>query len=130
MIDPSEADGLPHGLPRTSGFDGGNVLKLSTPMPYLQSIYLGQITFLDPTEIARIAGASELVSLTSIRVIDAYQGSIWGPRVRKTDVERAAMILSIRHAVSRNHVERVKALVSCEALTERIMGGDRMDYDN
>ncbi|KAL5497952.1 hypothetical protein ACEPAH_2883 [Sanghuangporus vaninii] len=108
------------------------------PMPYLQTIYLGQITFLDPVEIAMIASATELVSLASMRIVDAYQGSIWGPRIRIMDVEKASASLfsmlssgsdagDMQLSIHKACIDRIRKLVSCEALTERIMGGDRMD---
>lgn len=106
----------------------------------LETIYLGQITFLYPSEIAMIACAPELVSLRSIQVVDAYQGSIWGPRVRLVDVEKAATHLYLQAMGSdtetspstteffvKKQIERVRALVRCEGKNERIMGGDRMD---
>ena len=125
-------------------------IEVLTSLTRLSSIYLGQVTFLDPLEITRIACAeAQLPSLTSIRIVDAYRGSIWGPRVRKSDVERAVMTLfsfneednheadgsSITDhreylELSREYLkglDRVRTLVYCEALTERIMGGDRMD---
>ncbi|KAL5514785.1 hypothetical protein ACEPAG_2101 [Sanghuangporus baumii] len=108
------------------------------PMPYLQTIYLGQITFLDPLEVAMIASATELVSLNSMRIVDAYQGSIWGPRIRITNVEKASASLfsipssgsgagAVQLSMHKACIDRIRKLVSCEALTERIMGGDRMD---
>ena len=110
----------------------------SSPMPHLQTVYLGQITFLDPLEIVLIASATELASLTALRLVDTYRSSIWGPRIRITDVEKAASSLHANQASDTDAdslqgnqlgicIERIRKLVSCEALTERIMGGDRMD---
>ncbi|KAI5120407.1 hypothetical protein M0805_000186 [Coniferiporia weirii] len=109
---------------------------LVKPLSHLRTVYLGQITFLNPAEIATIACAPELSSLTSVQVVDAYEGSIWGPRIRYADIERAIATLPPCHPcelcepkiVSREHIQRARMLVSCEALTERIIGGDRMDY--
>ncbi|EJD05328.1 uncharacterized protein FOMMEDRAFT_152625 [Fomitiporia mediterranea MF3/22] len=123
--------------------DTSNMKNVTTPsMPYLQSIYLGQVTFLKPSEVVLIACSSELTSLTSLRVIDAYQESIWGPRVRIADVERALMSLfqmpdqgrnsdsfDVHHVNYRKYIERVRMIVFCGSLTERLMGGDRMDID-
>ena len=111
-------------------------------MPYLQSIYLGQVTFLNPFEVVLIACSSELTSLTSLRIIDAYQESIWGPRVRIADIERALISLfqtpdqerssdslDVPHVNYRKFIERVRKIVFCGSLTERLMGGDRMDIN-
>lgn len=125
---------------------------LSTPsnsyLSRLQTIYLGLVTFLDPLEIATIACSPGMTSLRSIRVVDAYQGSIWGPRVRIMDVEKAltAHFLESHKTPStageyegldrtkwksiphlEDQIWRLRQIVRCEARTERIMGGDRMD---
>lgn len=113
---------------------------VKTPLSQLETVYLGQITFLYPSEIALIACAPELVSLQSIQVVDAYQGSIWGPRVRLIDVEMAATHLyhqalggdtesypSTIQFMLKEQKERVRTLVRCEGKNERIIGGDRMD---
>ena len=77
-------------------------------------------------------GALELVHL-----VDAYRGSIWGPRIRRSDIERAASMLvrarfTAEHAAVAERVEgetisRVRTIVRCQALTERLMGGDRVE---
>ena len=72
--------------------------------------------------------------------MDAYKESIWQQRIRRKDVEAAAMevasseipIDSWYHTPtgevdSEAVVERIREIVSCEALTERIMGGDRAE---
>jgi hypothetical protein len=158
------------------GVDGG--LKLET-------IHIGQTTFLDPVDIARIVCADALPHLRSVKLVDVYRGSIWGPRVRRVDVERAVVeimasrrrtregeredepteyeepagdsdvytcmhlydtetretlerisrggwrvpdeVKSVRDVQTLRCLGRVHRLVVCEALTERIMGGDRMD---
>ena len=66
-------------------------------------------------------------NLESIRLVDAYRESIWGPRIRRGDVERAAMGLGIGIGNKKELIERVRKLVRCEARTERIMGGDRVE---
>jgi len=112
----------------------------------LETLVLSKVTFLDPLEIARIAYASPALfpALHTIRIVDAYQGSIWGPRVRDSDVERAVFGLHQEQVAlyvgssepspaleaderMHAHLKRVQQLVRCEAKTERIMGGDRMD---
>lgn len=78
--------------------------------------------------------------LKEIRLVDAYKESIWQERIRRKDLETVAMDL----ASSDNPVDpcyhaptgeidsgavlgRIREIVSCEALTERIMGGDRAE---
>ncbi len=66
-------------------------------------------------------------NLESVRLVDAYMESIWGPRIRRGDVERAAVGLGRGKDNEQELVERVRKLVRCEAKTERIMGGDRVE---
>lgn len=65
-------------------------------------------------------------SLEIVRLVDAYSDSIWGPRIRRSDIEK-----SIYSSVGVTDVERcvhqVRRVVLCEAKTERIMGGDRAE---
>ena len=112
--------------------------RLESPLSRLETVYLGQVTFLLPSEIALLACAPELTSLRSVRLVDTYQGSIWGPRVRILDVEKAAtdiylealgndsFLANTRDTLA-SRVQRVRSLVRCEGKTERIVGGDRMD---
>lgn len=78
--------------------------------------------------------------LKEIRLVDAYKQSIWQERIRRKDLETVAMELassdipfgSWYHAPtgeidSDAVLGRVREVVSCEALTERIMGGDRAE---
>jgi len=58
-----------------------------------------------------------LKSLQHFQLIDCYIDSIWGPRLRLGDVERVAG--------TAEDLQRVRAVVECEARLERIMGGDR-----
>ena len=111
-------------------------------LPHLETIYVGQVTFLRPAEVAMLALEPRLKTLRRVRVVDAYGGNIWGPRVRIGDVE-AALVSALRRStgseedesnyihveevVLNGYLERIRSLVSCEALTERIIGGDRMD---
>jgi hypothetical protein len=79
-----------------------------------------------------------MISLTSVRLVDCYVESIWGPRLRRADLERAvleaqcggnSLIGEGERGGGRYDAEldRVRAVVRCEALTERIIGGDRAD---
>ena len=78
--------------------------------------------------------------LREIRLVDAYKESIWQERIRRSDLEAIAVevassdtpIDSWYHAPtgevdSETIVERIREIVSCEALTERIVGGDRAE---
>ena len=78
--------------------------------------------------------------LKEIRLVDAYKESIWQERIRRRDLETVAMDLvssdnpvdPCYHAPmggidSEAVLGRIREIVSCEALTERIMGGDRAE---
>lgn len=78
--------------------------------------------------------------LKEIRLVDAYKESIWQERIRRKDLETVAMDLASSdnpvdpyyHATtgeidSEAVLGRIREIVSCEALTERIMGGDRAE---
>lgn len=63
-----------------------------------------------------------------IRLVDAYQESIWGPRLRRTDIEKAALALPICETYGAEVVlEHIRSSVRCEAMNDRIMGGDRSE---
>jgi len=78
--------------------------------------------------------------LREIRLVDAYKESIWQQRIRRKDLEAVAMevassdipIDSLYHTPmgevnSEAVVGRIREIISCEVLTERIMGGDRAE---
>lgn len=78
--------------------------------------------------------------LKGIKLVDAYRQSIWQERIRRKDLEAIAIELassdipfdSWYHAPkgeidSDAVLKRIREIVSCEALTERIMGGDRAE---
>lgn len=79
--------------------------------------------------------------ITQIRIVDAYKGSIWGLRLRRSDIENAVMGelgIVVNHRVTKvpedphkperaAAAERIRSIVICEAKNERIMGGDRAD---
>lgn len=97
------------------------------------------------------------VALESVRLVDCYVESIWGSRVRRSDVERAACELPLSPSYSSSTtsysfdsgigldeedyaevearrmrermVQKVRKVVICEAVTERIMGGDRVEAE-
>lgn len=59
-------------------------------------------------------------------MVDAYQESIWGRRLRRSDIEKAALALTL-NMTAPTVVDRIREIVRCEARHERIMGGDRSD---
>jgi len=77
--------------------------------------------------------------LTTVRLVDCYVESIWGPRLRRVDLEHAVVHIHIPRGKlldeeveqSRSRcakiLDRIRTVVRCEALTERIIGGDRVD---
>lgn len=156
-------------------------------MPKLKRLYIGQATFVPLGALAAwicdgdafanidvegVDSTRRERELESVRLVDCYVESIWGSRVRRSDVERAACELPLfasessflssashpRSGVSGNKVsysfdsgiglededntevearkrrrdravERVRRVVTCEAVTERIMGGDRVEAE-
>ncbi|KAI0057309.1 hypothetical protein BV25DRAFT_1831295 [Artomyces pyxidatus] len=117
-------------------------------MPALLTLYIGQATLVPVRPLAHLVCSPQMDALREVRLVDCYVGSIWGPRVRRGDVERAASALcggggqEFEHAgdgggllgetdgwrrglTPEKAVSRVRVVVRCEALTERIIGGDR-----
>ncbi|KAF8839703.1 hypothetical protein BDN67DRAFT_969646 [Paxillus ammoniavirescens] len=99
---------------------------LIADLPSLRTLYIGQATFLHPQAIAGMFCQGRMSSMWQVRLVDAYSESIWGPRLRRSDVEKAAKTLC--HTDDQNAViARIKRVVTCEKKTERIMGGDRVE---
>ncbi|THV02175.1 hypothetical protein K435DRAFT_792704 [Dendrothele bispora CBS 962.96] len=134
-------------------------------IPSLRTLYLGQTTFLSAPSIASLilntvrysehdddanAGRKDPQSTTSttraqlerVHLVDAYEGSIWGLRLRMPHIVTAALFLTEHPEYSDGYEgrlepgggdktlrERVKDtvenMVLVEVKTERIMGGDR-----
>ena len=109
-------------------------------IPSLRVFYLGQATFVSPYTIASFIQAiqSSPNNLQTVRLVDVYKESIWGFRLRLSDVEEAAMMLALLNLRLEEHaellhrkelvmaaLEMVRRVVICEAQTERIIGGDR-----
>jgi len=88
---------------------------LHDPHPVLRHISLSQAVFLSAPVVANIT--TGLKSLQHFHLVDCYVDSIWGSRLRVGDVEHAVQ--------SAEDVQRVRAVVVCEAKLERIVGGDR-----
>ena len=95
-------------------------------LPNLRVLYIGQATLFMPSAIARLLFAPGQERLEQVRLVDTYKESIWGSRVRRRDVEKAALALQLDLSPQAIK-ERVKKVVKCEAKTERIMGGDRVE---
>lgn len=138
----------------------------------MKKLYIGQATFVPLAALAAWICEranidfdegdrpmkAETVALESVRLVDCYVESIWGSRVRRSDVERAACELPLSPSSSSTTttsysfdsgigldeedyaevearrkrdrvVQRVRKVVICEAVTERIMGGDRVEAE-
>ena len=105
---------------------------LLPPLPRLRTLYIGQATLLPPSAVAAmVVAAARGCALERVRLVDPYRHSIWGPRIRRKDVEDAAATLAdvvgAGEERQREVVERVRRVVRCEKKTERIMGGDNGD---
>lgn len=108
-------------------------------LPALRTLYLGQATLVPVVPLACLVGDPQMNSLTIVRLVDCYVESIWGPRLRRADLERAvlqarcngvSLVAGDERSGSHYHdtaLGRIRAVVRCEALTERIIGGDRAD---
>lgn len=112
-------------------------------LPTLRTLHLGQATLVPVVPLACFVCDPRMNSLKIVRLVDCYVESIWGPRVRRADLERAVVqarrgdgIPSVGEDGRRwgglggQHdtlLERIRTIVRCEALTERIIGGDRAD---
>ncbi|KAH7925346.1 hypothetical protein BV22DRAFT_1011406 [Leucogyrophana mollusca] len=104
-----------------------SVLPLLPVIPSLQTLYIGQATFLAPQSVAAIFCGNGMMNLERVRLVDAYGGSIWGPRIRRSDIERAVALIFSGPVDGGHAIARIRRVVSCEKKTERIMGGDRVE---
>lgn len=127
--------------------DNGEILSLP-PFPSLKTLNLSQVIFLQPVIVARFL-MSAGSHLEEIRLIDAYQQSIWGPRLRRSHIEKAAYARVVEESstsqgedgvycssndrmetMSAEIVARIGRVVICQGKTERIIGGDRVLRDS
>ena len=76
--------------------------------------------------------------LRSVHLVDAYSESIWGPRLRRSDIEFVAIqslggdkpfldSKGVSNMTSNEIIDNIRNIVICEAKTERIIGGDRVE---
>ncbi|KAF9540086.1 hypothetical protein CPC08DRAFT_480117 [Agrocybe pediades] len=81
--------------------------------------------------------------LQEVKLVDAYKGSIWGARIRRSDIEAATTASgplgspnatgvaqrSLPVPCSPTNQNIIRRIVVCKATTERIIGGDRAEGD-
>ena len=92
---------------------------LLPPLPSLRTLYVGQATLLPPSAVAAMLALPEYTALAHVRLVDTYRHSIWGPRIRRRDIEEAAGALKGLSEQARDALlERVRRVVSCEKKTE------------
>jgi len=111
-----------------SGVDD-SVTPLLPEIPGLRSLYVGQATFLSAGSVAALFCVNRMASLEKVRLVDAYCESIWGSRIRRTDIEKAAQTIMFPQGVAlyEDVLSRIRKLLTCEKKTERIIGGDRVE---
>jgi len=107
----------------------GPATPLLPEIPGLRTLYVGQATCLSAGSVAALFCVNRMASLERVRLVDTYCESIWGPRVRRSDVEKAAhAIMFPQHVLQYEAVlARIRELLTCEKKTERIIGGDRVE---
>lgn len=96
-------------------------------IPTLRTLYIGQVVFLNPFAVAAFLLLRGMPSLERVSLVDAYAQSIWGLRIRRSDVEQAALQIGTRMGTEDVILHRVRSVLRCERMTERIIGGDRED---
>ncbi|KIK68300.1 hypothetical protein GYMLUDRAFT_154027 [Collybiopsis luxurians FD-317 M1] len=118
-------------------------------LPSVRVLYLGQVTFLTAEHVAEFllrctrhglgklgdstspaTSTTSTSSLESLRLVDAYEESIWGPRLKLPRILAAAGTSLLVHQsngelLAQHDLDSIAKLVSVDAKTERIMGGDR-----
>ncbi|TFK25444.1 hypothetical protein FA15DRAFT_357859 [Coprinopsis marcescibilis] len=119
-------------------------------IPSLEKVYIGQATFVNPECISAavlLSGTSPEFKLQEIRLVDAYKESIWGPRLRRSDLETAAVGLAQQSGTLQSSLANeivsetsefrldttavqnlIHERVLCQAKSERIVGGDRVEF--
>ncbi|KAH9063266.1 hypothetical protein EDB87DRAFT_1558545 [Lactarius vividus] len=117
----------------------GDTKGLFPILPTLRTLYIGRATLVPVAPLARLICNPQMSLLTTVRLVDCYVESIWGPRLRRVDLVYAVVqfhtprgkLLDKEAEQSRRRcaeiLDRMRTVVRCEALTERIIGGDRVD---
>lgn len=108
-----------------------SVTPLLPEIPGLRTLYVGQATFLSAGSVAALFCVNRMASLERVRLVDAYCESIWGSRIRRSDIEKAAQAIMFPQDVQLLQygvvLARIQKLLTCEKKTERIIGGDRVE---
>jgi hypothetical protein len=106
-----------------------SVTPLLPEIPGLRTLYVGQATFLNAGSVAALFCVNTMASLERVRLVDAYCESIWGSRIRRSDIEQAAQAMMFPQNVLQCEgvLARIRGLLTCEKKTERIIGGDRVE---
>ena len=117
----------------------GDTKRLFPILPTLRTLYIGRATLVPVAPLAHLLCDPQMSPLTTVRLVDCYVESIWGPRLRRVDLEHAVVqfhiprgkLLDEEAEQSRRRcakmMDRIRTIVRCEAMTERIIGGDRVD---
>ena len=102
-------------------------------IPSLRSLYLGQATFLPAEEVAEfmlrcmIHSTNNSSSPERVQLVDVYEESIWGSRLKMPGLLAASTKLDMKDQYMGSPLLNfVEKLVFVDAKTERIMGGDRV----
>jgi hypothetical protein len=105
----------------------------------LRTLYIGRATLVPVVPLARLLCDPQMSLFTTVRLVDCYVESIWGPRLRRVGLEHVVVETHIYRGElfdedaeqsrrrSAKMLDRIRTVVRCEALTERIIGGDRVD---
>ncbi|KZP20471.1 hypothetical protein FIBSPDRAFT_826803 [Athelia psychrophila] len=100
-------------------------------IPSLRTVLLGKVAFLSVYAVAGTVCDHGMTNLEQVRLVDAYSESIWGRRMRRSDVEKAGLDLLAMGLLCGTSgddiIARVTSVVVCEVETERIQGGDRIE---
>ncbi|KAE9390657.1 hypothetical protein BT96DRAFT_925766 [Gymnopus androsaceus JB14] len=109
-------------------------------IPSLRSLYLGQVTFLPAEHVADFilrcttgesSSSNSASALERVQLVDVYEESIWGPRLKKPRILSASTTILMESGLSQDFLgprvlELIERLISVDAKTERIVGGDRV----
>ncbi|KZV75613.1 hypothetical protein PENSPDRAFT_748278 [Peniophora sp. CONT] len=98
-------------------------------MPTLERMVLRNATCFPAKALATLVCSDAMESLSHIGLEDCYVESIWGERVRRSHVEQATLELD-NDIKGPERIDRVRAIVVCSAMYERIEGGDRVTLRN